>query len=88
MTRRHRARHRAGGWFHADRGRPEQPPGRHAVAYLEQPRAVVAGQLNADGMYPHGQPFRVPHDRDILEALDSLNNDPHQRYTLAEVMPS
>lgn len=86
--RRRVGRHRAGGWFHAERGRPEQPAGRHCAEYLAQPRATTPGQPNVDGMYPHGQTFRVPHDRDILAALDSLDNDPHQRYTLAEVMPS
>lgn len=41
------------GWFRRpERGRPEQPPGRHTPEYLA---SVAAGV----GMYPLGEPGRV-----------------------------
>jgi hypothetical protein len=52
-------------------GRPDQPPGRH----------VQRARPNAVDMCPVGQAFRVPHDRDTLEALDSIDNDPNSRTT-------
>lgn len=77
---RHRIRR---AWFAAARGRAEQPAGRHTPAYLAATRAAATGQPNRDGLYPMGQPFRVPHDPDALaEDLDRGNNDPHTRVTL------
>ena len=89
MTRRHIGAHRYGPWFRAARGRAEQGPGRHSVAYLEQRRAGgdTLLQPNVDGLYPHGLPFRVVRTG-WDEDLERLNNDPHVRVTLAEVMPS
>lgn len=79
-------RHRTGGWFVRERGRPDQPqPGRHTPEYLADPRRRLpeAGNQPAqDGLYPLGTAFRVPHDRAALEALDSLDNDPHTRITI------
>lgn len=93
MTRRHIGAHRYGPWFRAARGRAEQGPGRHSVAYLAQRRAGgdTLLQPNVDGLYPMGAAQREPHvpwDDAQLYLLDRLNNDPHIRVTLAEVMPS
>lgn len=41
-----RGQHRAPGWFRAAKGRPEQPPGRHTVEYVERHQDT--------GMFPVG----------------------------------
>jgi hypothetical protein len=60
-------------------GRSEQPPGRHRQGAQPVLQRLVPNQPHADGLYPVGQPFRVSHDRDTLEALDSLDNNPNDR---------
>jgi hypothetical protein len=77
-----RRRHRVG-WLVREHGNPEQPAGRHTAEYL------AANREGGVGMYPMGQSMRVPRRPwdDLDGDLERLNNDPHQRYTLAEVMP-
>lgn len=84
VSGRRATRHRVG-WFVRERGNPNQSPGRHTPEY------VAANGRNLVGMYPHGQAMRVPHvpwDGEQCDQLDRLNNDPHQRYRLDELMPS
>jgi hypothetical protein len=78
-VRRVSRQHRLGPWFRAARGRANQPAGRHTPEHIAAQRAAYAGQPNADGRYPVGQPLRVPRDDGQLDRGD---NDPHQRYTI------
>jgi hypothetical protein len=73
-------RHRVGGWWRtAAQGRAEQPAiGRHTAEHSAGARPLeVGGQLHRDGLYPMGAAYRGPRDLAVLEALDSLDNDPH-----------